>query len=79
LHKNQLDKDATLRALGAAIRSRRLAKSLSQSELAHLLDTDQGYIARLESGDSNISIFGLKRVAHALGVTIHAITTKADL
>ena len=52
--------------LAAALIRLRLAKGLTQEELARLLHTKQESIARLESGSSLPSLSMVKRVANAL-------------
>lgn len=52
--------------LAAALIRLRLAKGLTQEELASLLHTKQESIARLESGSSLPSLSMVKRVADAL-------------
>ena len=75
-HKKQLMKDMDFRneyealepeyRLAAALIRLRLAKGLSQGQLAELLHTKQESIARLESGNSLPSLSTVKRVADAL-------------
>ena len=75
-HKKQLVKDLDFRneyealepeyRLAAALIRLRLAKGLSQEQLAELLHTKQESIARLESGNSLPSLSTVKRVADAL-------------
>jgi len=52
--------------LAAALIRLRLAKGLTQEELARLLHTKQESIARLESGSSLPSLSMVKKVADAL-------------
>lgn len=52
--------------LAAALIRLRLAKGLTQEELARLLHTKQESIARLESGSSLPSLSTVKRVADVL-------------
>ena len=52
--------------LAAALIRLRLAKGLTQEQLAGLLNTKQASIARLESGNSLPSLSTVKRVANAL-------------
>ena len=52
--------------LAAALIRLRLARGLTQEELAKLLNTKQESIARLESGSSLPSLATVKRVADAL-------------
>ena len=75
-HKKQLMKDPEFRKeyeslepeykLAAALIRLRLAKGLTQAQLAALLNTKQESIARLESGSSLPSLSTVKRVAVAL-------------
>lgn len=56
----------------AAINIRRLRKDqgLSQEELAEVAEFHRTYVSQLERSVTNISIDGLERLAHALGVDI---------
>ena len=75
-HKNQLLKDPEFRKeyealepeykLASAMIRLRLAKGLTQEQLAKLLNTKQESIARLESGGSLPSLSTVKKVANAL-------------
>ena len=62
-----------LQALGSQIRVRRLAKGLSQQQLAELARLSPRYISQLESGHGNISIVRLYELARALGVALHEL------
>jgi len=75
-HKKQLMKDPEFRneyealeleyRLAAALIRLRLAKGLTQEELAKLLNTKQESIARLESGSSLPALSTVKKVADVL-------------
>ena len=75
-HKKQLMKDPEFRKeyealepeykLAAALIRLRLAKGLTQAQLAALLNTKQESIARLESGSSLPSLSTVKKIADAL-------------
>jgi len=75
-HKKKLLKDPAFRAeyealepeykLASTLIRLRLAKGLTQEQLAKLLNTKQESIARLESGCSLPSLSTVKRVADAL-------------
>ena len=52
--------------IGALIRDARKQKGLTQSELASRLDTSQGAIGRIESGNQNLSLDTIRRIADAL-------------
>ena len=75
-HKKRLLKDPEFRQeyealepeyrLAAALIRLRLAKGLTQAQLAELLNTKQESIARLESGTSLPSLSTVRRVADVL-------------
>jgi transcriptional regulator with XRE-family HTH domain len=75
-HKKRLLKDSNFRAkyeamepeykLATSLIRLRLARGLTQEELAELLNTKQESIARLESGRSLPSLSTVKRIADAL-------------
>ncbi|WP_416221061.1 helix-turn-helix domain-containing protein [Pseudomonas sp. RP23018S] len=48
----------------------RLDQSLSQEKAAELVDFHRTYVSQLERCVTNISIDGLERLAHALGVDV---------
>jgi DNA-binding XRE family transcriptional regulator len=49
----------------------RIEQGLSQADLAKKIGTQQSAISRLESGDCNLSIELLSKVAQALGKEVH--------
>src|SRR5690606_32294915 len=61
------DEDAFLEALGRRVRDRRDEAHLTRKRLAELSGLSERYLAQLESGDGNISILLIRRVAEALG------------
>lgn len=50
-----------------SLRAIRLKKGLSQARLAALVGTTQAHIARIESGDTDVQVGTLVRLAKALG------------
>ncbi len=82
-HKKRMLKDPDFReeynALGpefklaAELIRLRLAKGLTQEQLARLLNTKQESIARLESGGSLPSLSTIKKVADALDAELEII------
>lgn len=52
--------------LGAKIRERRLARSMTQEKLAEVVDTTSQTIGRLEAGSRGLSVVWLYRISAAL-------------
>lgn len=61
--------DVIERAIGAAIRSARLASGLSMTALAEQCGVSQPYLSQLEHGKGSPSINTLYKIANALGVS----------
>ena len=59
-----------LRSLGAAIRSLRRERGMSQESLAGLADIDRSYMSSVERGLRNVSVLNVARIAEALGVPV---------
>ena len=53
-------------SIGRLIRDARKQRGLTQAELATLLNTSQGAIGRMESGNQNLSLETINRIAEAL-------------
>lgn len=71
--------DPVLTALGAALRSIRLEKSISQEKLALLAEVDRSYVGRVERGDNNVALLTLSRLAGALGTSLADLMQRAGL
>lgn len=56
--------------VGKRIKEIREQKSISQKDLSFSADLDRSYIASVESGQRNISIVNLEKIANALDVTL---------
>lgn len=59
--------------LGGALREARLARHLTQSQLAETLDTDPETISRFERGATLPSLVRLLAIAEALHVTVASL------
>jgi transcriptional regulator with XRE-family HTH domain len=57
------------RVVAAHLRKRRRALRLSREALAQQSDVSEATLARMEEGDSSITIVELEKVACAMGVT----------
>jgi DNA-binding XRE family transcriptional regulator len=56
-------------ALCEGVRERRVRRRLTQTDLAHLLKSSQSRVAKIESGDSTVSLDLLVRSLIALGAS----------
>ena len=61
--------NAYLQEIGERVRSARLAKHLSQAELAEKLDVTPTYISNLEQGKNTMSILVFQKITEALNVS----------
>src|SRR5215475_10059723 len=59
-----------LRDLAQRIRALRKSRSLTRKNLSHLADVSERPLAQLESGEGNISILLLNRIATALNTSL---------
>jgi transcriptional regulator with XRE-family HTH domain len=71
--------DPVLVALGAAIRRCRLAKCVSQEELAHRSAIDRSYMSSIERGGQNPGILSIVRIARAMDLTMTELMAEAEL
>ena len=58
-------------ALADNVRQRRIERGLTQTELAHLLESSQSRVAKMEAGDRSVSLDLLVRALLAIGATRH--------
>lgn len=58
------------------IRAYRMAKNLSQEELADKCDLHRTYVGSVERGERNVTLSTLETLASALGVIVAQILTK---
>jgi transcriptional regulator with XRE-family HTH domain len=56
--------------IGTRIKALREVKAMSQKDLAYESDLDRSYIASVESGQRNISIVNIEKIANALKVSL---------
>lgn len=68
--KREFDALETEFQLASSLIERRLAKGMSQRQLANKIGTKQPVISRLESGESKPTLSLLKRVAEALDARV---------
>lgn len=58
------------KALGQRIKELRNKKGLSQEKFALQIGMDRTYLASVESGNRNISICNIKKIADGLDITL---------
>ena len=58
---------------GRNLRRYRLAKGVSQEDLAHLCELDRTYVSGIERGLRNPTVLVLERLAGALGIPAAAL------
>jgi transcriptional regulator with XRE-family HTH domain len=62
-----------LKKLAARIKQLRVAKGLTQQEFAALMDYEKSNMSRMESGNVNLRVTTLYKVAKVLGITIQEL------
>lgn len=70
--------DGFLQRLGQNIKRERLARGLSQEELAARAGMHRTYVGAVERGERNISVVSLLRIAVALDVQVVNLTRNID-
>jgi XRE family transcriptional regulator, aerobic/anaerobic benzoate catabolism transcriptional regulator len=69
----QLSGDQFLFALGTSVRELRNRRGMTRKTLAHESDVSERHLAQLESGEGNISILLLRRIAAVLSVSLEEL------
>jgi XRE family aerobic/anaerobic benzoate catabolism transcriptional regulator len=69
--------DRYLDRLGERVRRLRNQRGMTRKALAQHAEVSERYLAQLESGDGNISIVLLRRIARALGVPLPQLVSEA--
>lgn len=72
-------KDPVLLAFGEAVRKARVAKGVSQEELALGSGIDRSYLGAIERGEQNAGLLHLARIAQALQLPLAALIEAAQL
>ncbi|HRG64075.1 MAG TPA: helix-turn-helix transcriptional regulator [Burkholderiales bacterium] len=65
----------TLKIIAENVKAYRLAKDISQENLAEIADVHRNYIGHVERAERNMTIDSIERIAKALGVTVIALLT----
>ncbi len=72
------DEEKWLRAVGAAVRSRRKELGLSQEQLGYEAKLDRTYISGVERGVRNPTVGSLRRIAQALDTSASEVLNLAE-
>lgn len=71
--------DPSLAALGAMIRSIRMALNMSQEGLALAADLDRSYVGGIERGEHNIALINIIKIASALKLKASDLLNASNL
>ncbi|MFV0247554.1 MAG: helix-turn-helix domain-containing protein [Tenacibaculum sp.] len=64
------DKERLQKSIGKSIRELRIAKNIPQQDVAGACNIEKSNLSRIEAGNTNPTIFTLKKIADNLGVTL---------
>lgn len=67
------DKELLQKEVGKRIRKLREERNIPQQDLAAGCDMEKSNFSRLESGNTNPSLYTLKKIADKLGITLSEI------
>ena len=65
-----MDKNSLLKKFGRNVKIERIKKDLTQEQLAEKLDVSQNYIANIECGKANMSIYKVYELSEKIGINI---------
>lgn len=69
----QMHKEELLKKIGERIREVRESKGIHQAELARMCERESSWMARIETGNINSSIYVLYHIATALEVKLEEL------
>jgi transcriptional regulator with XRE-family HTH domain len=67
------EKSKILIQFGEKVREVRIAKGLSQEQLAHIADLHRTYIGMIERAEKNITLINIEKIANALSVSLNEL------
>lgn len=75
---DSLTTEQFLKLVGSRVRAQRVKLSMSRKLLAQESGVSERYLAQLESGQGNISIGLLRKVAKAIGISLANLMSEKD-
>ncbi len=73
-----LDDRRFLQQLGFRLRERRLARGLTQAQLAEACGLHRTFVGSAERGERNLAVLSLRRIARALRVPLSELLAGAE-
>lgn len=67
------DKEQLQKAIGKRIKTMRESKNIAQQDLAYACNFEKSNMARLEAGNTNPTLYTLKKIADALEIPLHEL------
>jgi transcriptional regulator with XRE-family HTH domain len=74
----QVEKEILIKNLGQNIRKHRLAKNLSQEELAFKINSARNFVGCIERAEKSPTIYTLYKIAAALDLTLAELVFNID-
>ena len=68
-----MDKDALLKRFGKNVKIERIKRDLTQEALAEIMNVSQNYVANIERGKENMSIWKIYELSKCLNVSIQVL------
>lgn len=65
-----MNKELILKKFGKNVKITRIKKDLTQEQLAEIMNISQNYIANIERGKANMSLYKIYELSEYLGVDI---------
>lgn len=72
------DKEQLQKAIGKRIKAIRESKNIAQQDLAYACNFEKSNMARLEAGNTNPTLYTLKKIAENLQVNLEDLVKNLD-
>lgn len=64
--------------LSALLRDVRVKAGLTQSDLAAIIEKDQGYVSRYERGQRRLDLLEIRAICQAVGITLEEFARRLE-